>query len=801
MVTRAARPGRHGRPRAGLLLSALLFWAGETDAAAGEAPRDASRSRARAGAVGKAPSEHPSANPGTNASGEASLSQRRAVRGVPVDEGVESPELGELRRFEEQAFPRGGATPTCATDADAVEETPPSLPGRWEGTGDVPEPLRAPETTLTPPRALPGPDSDWLRSLKLPDLPVRWDPQVLRYLDYFRNDPRGRSVMGNWIRRSGRFRSLFEAALDHDGLPKDLIYVAMVESGFETAARSPVGAGGVWQFMPGAARAYGLEVGYWVDARRDPEKSVEAAARYLKDLYVRFGSWHLVFAAYNAGYGAVLKSITRYNTNDYWELCRHEAGLPWESSLYVPKILAAAIVGHNLDAFGFGDIVPDPPFAYDRVDVPAGTALATVARATSTRPEVIAALNPQIVRDRTPPDRGKYELRVPSGTASLFAQSFERSRGTGDRFETVTLRFGETLEDVAKARKTTVRELRRLNGVKDTSELRAGIAILVPQRLGKMDRKGVSKDAESTSADATGRGGPATASSDEAPDGVAAAVPDDEEILVAVPDRVFNYEGRDRVFYRTRDGDTLDDIAEAVGVRPDDLVDWNNLDPGAKLHPKMVLQIFVRKDFDPTQIVLLDPARVRVVTLGSQEFLELEAARRGKKRLTIEARAGETLARIGRRYGLTTGDLARINRFSYNTELQPGQKIVVYSPVGASPHELAQGMSSEARRDRGATSLGHGGAQRGDKAGDRGERGRSAARAATRTVAKAVVKAGERIAVREHGVASTAATRPGAPRVVVANARGDRGRDRDDEKTLSRQPGKGATPSPAPKKK
>src|SRR4030095_11522717 len=118
----------------------------------------------------------------------------------------------------------------------------------------------------------------------------------------------------------------------------------------------------------GAARAYGLEVSYWVDARRDPVQAVEAACRYLKDLYVRFGSWPLVVAAYNAGYGAVLKSITSYNTNDFWELLRHEAGLPWESSIYVPKILAAAIVGTNAAAFGFGDVVADAAYVYEQVE-------------------------------------------------------------------------------------------------------------------------------------------------------------------------------------------------------------------------------------------------------------------------------------------------------------------------------------------------------------------------------------------------------------------------------------------------
>ena len=117
----------------------------------------------------------------------------------------------------------------------------------------------------------------------------------------------------------------------------------------------------------------------------------------------------------------------------------------------------------------------------------------------------------------------------------------------------------------------------------------------------------------------------------------------------------------------------------------------------------MVLQIFVRKDFDPAGVVLLDPAKVRVVTLGSEEFLELETARRGKKRLYYTAKAGDTLAKLGRRYGLTPGDLARINRFSYNTELHEGDRVVVYSPTGDAPHELTMGMTpGQKRPERGA---------------------------------------------------------------------------------------------------
>ena len=239
---------------------------------------------------------------------EESLTERRAVRGSPVDDAAvpETPELRELRRFEEQAFPRAGVTPPPAADGSLPA---PSLPGSWGGSGDVPPELRSPAPPLGS-GATPPPDSDGLRALKLPDFPIRWDAQVLRYLDYFKNDPKGRSVMSNWLRRAGRYRDVFDKVLARHGLPRDLFYLAMIESGFESAARSRVGAGGVWQFMPGAARAYGLEVSYWIDGRRDPERAADAAARYLKDLYVRFGSWYLVFAAYNAGYGAVLRSIT-----------------------------------------------------------------------------------------------------------------------------------------------------------------------------------------------------------------------------------------------------------------------------------------------------------------------------------------------------------------------------------------------------------------------------------------------------------------------------------------------------------
>jgi membrane-bound lytic murein transglycosylase D len=596
-----------------------------------------------------------------------SIAERKAVRGVALEgaETSETPELRALRRFEEEAFPHhGGSMPSPLPSDDTPKSLPPGLEGRWGGTGDIPRELRSPERGALP--TAPKPTLEWLRQLAPPELPVRWEPQVIRYLEFFKNDPKGRAIVTTWLRRMGRYQAIIEHKLDEQGLPRDLIYLAMIESGFDPGATSQKAAGGVWQFIPAAARAYGLEVSHWVDARRDPERAAEAAARLLKDLYVRFGSWPLAFAAYNAGYGAILRSIARFNSNDFWELARHEAGLPWETTLYVPKILAAAIIGHNLKAFGFADIAQDPPWEFDRVEVPSGVSFASLARSAGTKPDVIEDLNPEFVAGRVPPDRGSVVLRVPLGSASMFAKAANDARG-GDRLQPVVLRFGETLDDVAKARSCSVRELKRINAVTDTAELRGGMTILVPARTPPTT--------------------PAVASDDA-----------DDTILVAVPDRAFSQTGRERIFYRTRDGDTLADIAGVFDVTPDNIVEWNNIDPDAKLQPKLILQIFVREGFDRTGVMLLDSDKIRVVTLGSEEFLELEAARRGKTRLFYSARSGDTLGKIAKRYGLAPGDLARVNRLSATSELTEGQKVVVYSPTPELPKEITAKVTGAPRR-------------------------------------------------------------------------------------------------------
>jgi membrane-bound lytic murein transglycosylase D len=584
---------------------------------------------------------------------------RRSVRGDPEAPGIsnETEELRELRKFEDEAFPKNEhavvrpVTPLREGAAPVPRSRPVGADAQPSELRTSPSASPVPKVKQTPP--------EWFTKLKMPDLPVRWDPKVQAYLDWFRNSRAGRAVMSRWLKRQGRYRPLIEVTARRMGLPRDIMYVAMIESGYEPTAVSRVGAVGMWQFMPRTGKVYGLEQEFWVDERRDPERATEAAMHFWRDLYTRFGSWHLALAGYHAGYVAILKSIADFNTNDYWELCRHENGLPHETTLYVPKALAAAIIGNNRQAFGFGDVTADPPVEFERVQVPKSTSLVALARAAGVKEGDLAALNPELRRHRTPPR--SWNLRVPKGTAEKVARNFDVARKEHDKIETYVVRFGERLDDVAARYKIALKELRKLNGIEEAAEVRPGTTMLVPRRTSEELQKA---DAER----------------------------EVEETVVAVPDKDVAVAGHERVFYRVREGDLLGDVARFFGVTLEDLARWNAVDITVKIQPGMVLQLFVPQAFDRKQVMLVEAGKVRVVTIGSQEYYDTRALLRGRNRVVYICRRGDNLAKIGRRFNLTVGQMARINQMPRGTDLKPGQRIVVYAPqrLAASPTAQAR---------------------------------------------------------------------------------------------------------------
>lgn len=579
---------------------------------------------------------------------------RRAVRGCPVDQDCR-PAHERIVDFDLEAFPKGGE---------------PWVDGGDAGGDSLVEPV-APPATVSKPSEL-RPDLPWLDDLALPDLPVRWDRRVIDYLVFYKDDKRGHAIMEDWLEDQGRYAEMIDAHLKEAGLPRDLLYVSMIESSYDPYTYSRAGASGLWQFMPAGGEIYGLEINRWIDERNDPIRSTEAALDYWADLHQRFGDWHLALAAFNAGYGAVLRSIARYNTNDFWQLLEYENGLPWESSIYVPKALAAAIVGHNREVFGFDAVKAKAPEKWDDVTVPASVSLSVIAKAAGCTAADIKRLNPHLRRNRTPPGR-KYTIRVPAGGGDTFATKFAQLRGDWDGYDAYVVAHGERFEDVATSFGLSKHKLMKLNDMEHESEAGGGTMLVVPKISGEQRTRNLAKAKEDLYASGVDQ-------------------KQGEPLIVPVPDKDADVDGKRRVFYRVVTGDGLVRIARALGVERKQLATWNGLAADAKLHPRMILQAWVDDDFDEAaaKVALLDETRILVVTRGSKEHLDLSEERTGRARIEYTAKKKESFEAIGKKYGLGARDLARINRMPHTTVLEKGETIIVYQVVDKNRSGRAQ---------------------------------------------------------------------------------------------------------------
>jgi membrane-bound lytic murein transglycosylase D len=242
------------------------------------------------------------------------------------------------------------------------------------------------------------------------DIPIVFNDAVQYFIRYFTTEKR--KVFVNWLRRSRRYVPMIKNILQEQGLPEDLIYLAMIESGFNPKAYSPMKACGPWQFIYETGGRYGLKVNHWVDERRDPEKSTVAAAMYLKDLFNQFGNWYLAAAGYNAGEKRIERAVEEHETTDFWEIARYNT-LPRETRDYIPRLLAAAIIAKDPEKFGFTDISYDRPVRFVNEKVPGATPLPVVARAASTDLATLKSLNPEILTNVTPPDADAYVIKLP----------------------------------------------------------------------------------------------------------------------------------------------------------------------------------------------------------------------------------------------------------------------------------------------------------------------------------------------------------------------------------------------------
>jgi membrane-bound lytic murein transglycosylase D len=310
------------------------------------------------------------------------------------------------------------------------------------------------------------------------DLPLVMNDYVASFINFFSKSKAGHGTIVASLDRAGRYKDIIQRVLKEEGVPQDLIYQAVAESGFRPQAVNPrSGAGGMWQFMPYGV--YGLTHNGWYDERFDPEKSTRAYAREMKKDYEQLGDWYLAMAAYDWGAGNVQRAVQRTGYADFWELYRRN-NLPLETKNYVPIILAVTIMAKNPKQYGLDDLTPDPPLVMDTVQTDYSVGLPLVADLVGAQPQEIAALNPSLLRGATPPDE-TFELHLPAGTKDLFEKGIAGIPVDKRRYWRYhTLAPNETLEDIARTFHVSVSEIADVNQLNSTTDLSGVDGVIVP---------------------------------------------------------------------------------------------------------------------------------------------------------------------------------------------------------------------------------------------------------------------------------------------------------------------------------
>ncbi len=386
------------------------------------------------------------------------------------------------------------------------------------------------------------------------DVPIVLNESVENHIEYFQ--VRIRDQFEQWLTRSGRYLPLMREVFKSFELPEDLVYVALIESGFNPYAYSRSRAVGPWQFMAFTGRKYGLRIDYWIDERRDPIKSTIAAARYLKDLYNMFGSWPLALASYNAGEGRVMRALTRSKADDFWALKTTRYLRP-ETRNYVPKFMAATIIAKNPEKYGFSLTYPEP-LRFDEVVIDGPTDLRVIADAAEVTYEEVKELNPELRRGMTPINYKDYVLKLPFGTKDTF---IERFREVPVEKRTIWLRHrvvrGETISSIARRYRTTVKDVQEINRFQPGKRLRLGEYVLIPMKTEKV----ATKKPQTTAVLRTEK----------------ADTPRDTP----------------RMIYRVRRGDTLWNISSRYGVSVNEIRRWNRLPGGDRIRvgQRLVLHV------------------------------------------------------------------------------------------------------------------------------------------------------------------------------------------------------------------
>lgn len=488
-------------------------------------------------------------------------------------------------------------------------------------------------------------------SVPLYDFPIVMNKQVEMYLNLFQG--KQRRHFQKWLARSGKYAPLMESELSKAGLPKDLIFLSMIESGYNQRAYSRARAVGLWQFMRATGRQYNLTVDNYVDERRDAEKSTKAAVAFLNDLYTEFGDWHLAVAAYNAGPGKIRNGLKRYKVDNFWDLAKHNY-LKLETKRYVPKLIAAIILSRDADRYGFNNVDYAEPLAYDTLDVPSGMSLDAIAIASGTETKLIKELNQELHKAKTPANRSSYAVKIPAGTKALASNNMNRLHSyVSTGYKTHTIKKGESVASICRKYDINTTTLLKVNNLR-SAQLKKGTNLRIPYSTVKY------------------------------------------QLLPTGSDQQLAQYKENLILHRIAKGETISKIAKKYCVPKEMIVSWNGLPSVHKIRAGQQLALYIenngtpRGDIQKNRILATtgkllaaapDTSQVSPVTssLPTLTASKKTAPKESPAKAVYswyKVRNGDSLWTISRRFNTSATEIRQLNNLKSNL-IQPGSRLKV----------------------------------------------------------------------------------------------------------------------------
>ncbi|MFU8861088.1 MAG: LysM peptidoglycan-binding domain-containing protein [Cyclonatronaceae bacterium] len=492
---------------------------------------------------------------------------------------------------------------------------------------------------------------------KKTEVPLIINQQVNNHIQYLTQ--RRPEIMQRWLERSKHYFPMMRRIFREEGVPEELIHLSMIESGLVPTARSHARAVGLWQFIHATGSAYGLEVNWWIDERRDPEKSTRAAARHLRDLNDRWNDWHMSLANYNVSTRGMRRAISRSNgSTDYWEIYPH---LPRETRGYVPGYIAATLVAMNPGEFGFYEIPETDPYSYEVVEIQGSVDLRVLAEFAGVTPDELRAYNPELLRWATPPGAKSYPLKIPTGRRTQFLAAYSNMPESARQTLVVhTVSRGETLGRIASSYSTTVQALYAANERLSTT-IHPGQEIIIPVPGGS----NVAIQADSPSRARQARTITASAGSSSQP---SASTPAPANSA--------------RLSYTVKRGDTIGHIAEWYDTQAWQIRSWNNIGNLIRAGQRLTIYVPAARQAEYAGIDNMNTAEKRNLMAqrrSGQRTPAVTASATSSSVTTYTVRRNDNLYEIARANNTSVAELMRINNLRNNT-IYVGQQLKI--PAG-----------------------------------------------------------------------------------------------------------------------